>query len=154
MGVEGAFAELTGQQATHKERERFCRLRDALSIVMTLEYYDSFWRACAAGFAGQAAKATERAPPSPPQHRRMPPRRSPPSRPKWPRQASRWRAVSPIGPWPRTPWPDGRQGDWLVRRRRLRGRHLGVRRAGGEVDLSRNRARPAALFFSKRRNRS
>ncbi|MGD0679007.1 MAG: hypothetical protein ABSC94_26680 [Polyangiaceae bacterium] len=70
MSVEDAFAKLTGRQATQEERERLYRLRDALglrdndafwSIVMALEYYDSFWRAYPAQFAKQAADTIERA---------------------------------------------------------------------------------------------
>jgi hypothetical protein len=68
--VEGAFAKLTGRQASEEQRERFYRLRDALglrdndafwSIVVALEYYDSFLRQYPAQFAEASARAIENA---------------------------------------------------------------------------------------------
>ena len=53
MTVEETFAKVVGRHASQEERERLYRLRDALglrdndafwSIVMALEYYDSFFR--------------------------------------------------------------------------------------------------------------
>jgi hypothetical protein len=68
--LESAFAKLTGRQASEEQRERFYRLRDALglrdndafwSIVMALEYYDSFLRQYPAQFAEASASAIENA---------------------------------------------------------------------------------------------
>ena len=65
MGVESAFAKLTGREASEQEREQLYRLRDALglhdndafwSIVMALEHYDSFFRA----YPAQLAEVTGR----------------------------------------------------------------------------------------------
>jgi hypothetical protein len=62
--VESAFAKLTGRSASEEQRERFYHLRDALglrdndafwSIVMALEYYDSFLRQYPAQFAEASA---------------------------------------------------------------------------------------------------
>jgi hypothetical protein len=48
--IEETFAKVVGRHASDEERQRLCRLRDALglrdndafwSIVMALEYYDS-----------------------------------------------------------------------------------------------------------------
>ena len=53
MSVEETFAKVVGRHASEEERQRLYRLRDALglrdndafwSIVMALEYYDSFFR--------------------------------------------------------------------------------------------------------------
>jgi hypothetical protein len=68
--VEEAFVKLVGREASEEERARLHRLREALglrdndafwSIVMALEYYDSFWRAYPAQFAQRAAETIERA---------------------------------------------------------------------------------------------
>jgi len=68
--VESAFAKLTGRSASEEQRERFYHLRDALglrdndafwSIVMALEYYDSFLRQYPAQFAEASACAIENA---------------------------------------------------------------------------------------------
>ena len=65
MSVEEAFAKVVGRHASDEERQRLYRLRDALglrdndafwSIVMALEYYDSFFRK----YPAQLAKHTER----------------------------------------------------------------------------------------------
>jgi hypothetical protein len=70
VSVEEAFAKLVGRQASEEERARLHRLREALglrdndafwSIVMALEYYDSFWRTYPAQFAERAAETIERA---------------------------------------------------------------------------------------------
>jgi hypothetical protein len=53
VSVEETFAKVVGRHASDEERRRLYRLRDALglrdndafwSIVMALEYYDSFFR--------------------------------------------------------------------------------------------------------------
>jgi len=70
MSVENAFAKLTGRPASPAERERLYRLRDALglrdndafwSIVMALEYYDSFWRKYPEQLAEESARSLENA---------------------------------------------------------------------------------------------
>jgi len=70
VSVDDAFAKLTGRQATPEQRERLYRLRDALglrdndafwSIVMALEYYDSFLRQYPAQFAELAESTIESA---------------------------------------------------------------------------------------------
>jgi hypothetical protein len=70
VSVEDAFTKLVGRQASELERERLYRLRDALglhendafwSIVMALEYYDSFFRQYPAELAEQTARCIENA---------------------------------------------------------------------------------------------
>ena len=70
MSVEEAFAKVVGRQASHEERARLYRLRDALglrdndafwSIVMALEHYDSFFRAYPEKLAEQTARTIESA---------------------------------------------------------------------------------------------
>jgi hypothetical protein len=70
VSLEDAFAKVVGRSASEEERARLYRLREALglrdndafwSIVMALEYYDSFFRAYPAKFAQQAASTIERA---------------------------------------------------------------------------------------------
>jgi hypothetical protein len=68
--LEDSFAKVVGRRASEEECARLYRLRDALglqdndafwSIVMALEYYDSFFRAYPAQFAEHAANTIERA---------------------------------------------------------------------------------------------
>jgi hypothetical protein len=68
--VETAFAKLMGRQPSEQERDRLYRLRDALqlqdndafwSIVMALDYYDSFFRQYPAQLAQVTEKALEHA---------------------------------------------------------------------------------------------
>jgi hypothetical protein len=68
--LEDAFAKVVGRRASEEECARLYRLRDALglqdndafwSIVMALEYYDSFFRTYPAQFAEQAASTIESA---------------------------------------------------------------------------------------------
>ena len=70
MSVEEAFAKVVGRQTSDEERARLYRLRDALglrdndafwSIVMALEYYDSFFRAYPEKLAEETARAIENA---------------------------------------------------------------------------------------------
>jgi hypothetical protein len=70
VSVEEAFAKVVGRQASHEERARLYRLRDALglqdndafwSIVMALEHYDSFFRAYPEKLAEQTARSIESA---------------------------------------------------------------------------------------------
>ena len=65
MNLEETFAKVVGRHASDEERQRLYRLRDALglrdndafwSIVMALEYYDSFFRR----YPAQLAEHTER----------------------------------------------------------------------------------------------
>jgi hypothetical protein len=65
VSVEETFAKVVGRHASDEERQRLYRLRDALglrdndafwSIVMALEYYDSFFRR----YPAQLAEYTER----------------------------------------------------------------------------------------------
>ena len=65
VSLEETFAKVTGRHASDDERQRLYRLRDALglrdndafwSIVMALEYYDSFFRR----YPAELAKHTER----------------------------------------------------------------------------------------------
>ncbi|MDP9148495.1 MAG: hypothetical protein M3O36_00925 [Myxococcota bacterium] len=65
MSVEETFAKVVGRHASDEERQRLYRLRDALglrdndafwSIVMALEYYDSFFRQ----YPAQLAEHTQR----------------------------------------------------------------------------------------------
>jgi hypothetical protein len=65
VSVEETFAKLVGRHASDEEQQRLYRLRDALglrdndafwSIVMALEYYDSFFQQ----YPAQLAKHTER----------------------------------------------------------------------------------------------
>jgi len=65
VNVEDAFAKVVGRHASEEERARLYRLRDALglqdndafwSIVMALEYYDSFFRR----YPGELAEETRR----------------------------------------------------------------------------------------------
>ena len=65
VSVEETFAKVVGRHASDEERQRLYRLRDALglrdndafwSIVMALEYYDSFFRR----YPAQLAEHTER----------------------------------------------------------------------------------------------
>jgi hypothetical protein len=65
VSVDEAFAKVVGRQASEEERARLYRLRDALglhdndafwSIVMALEYYDSFFRR----YPAELAQYTER----------------------------------------------------------------------------------------------
>jgi hypothetical protein len=65
VSLEETFAKVVGRQASDDERRRFYRLRDALglrdndafwSIVMALEYYDSFFRR----YPAELAEYTER----------------------------------------------------------------------------------------------
>lgn len=65
MSLEETFAKVVGRRASDEERQRLYRLRDALglrdndafwSIVMALEYYDSFFRR----YPAQLAECTER----------------------------------------------------------------------------------------------
>jgi hypothetical protein len=66
--IEEAFAKVVGRPASEPERERLHRLRDALglrdndafwSIVMALEYYDSFFRQYPARLAEQTSRCIE-----------------------------------------------------------------------------------------------
>jgi hypothetical protein len=71
--VEETFAKIVGRHASDEERQRLYRLRDALglrdndafwSIVMALEYYDSFFRrylALSSRSTRNAASRTQRA---------------------------------------------------------------------------------------------
>jgi hypothetical protein len=68
--VEAAFVKLVGRQPSGQERDRLYRLRDALqledndafwSIVMALDYYDSFFRQYPAQLAAVTERALERA---------------------------------------------------------------------------------------------
>jgi hypothetical protein len=70
VSVEEAFAKVVGRQTSDEERARLYRLRDALglrdndafwSIVMALEYYDSFFRAYPEKLAEETARAIENA---------------------------------------------------------------------------------------------
>ena len=70
MNIDEAFAKVVGRQAAPAERERLYRLREALglrdndafwSIVMALEYYDSFFRQYPAELAEQTARCIENA---------------------------------------------------------------------------------------------
>ena len=65
MSIEETFAKVVGRHASDEERQRLYRLRDALglhdndafwSIVMALEYYDSFFRR----YPAELAEYTER----------------------------------------------------------------------------------------------
>ncbi len=65
MSLEETFAKVVGRPASDEERQRLYRLRDALglrdndafwSIVMALEYYDSFFRR----YPAELAEYTER----------------------------------------------------------------------------------------------
>jgi hypothetical protein len=65
VSVEETFAKVVARRAAEEERQRLYRLRDALgirdndafwSIVMALEYYDSFFRQ----YPAQLAEHTER----------------------------------------------------------------------------------------------
>ena len=65
MSLEETFAKIVGRHASDEERQRLYRLRDALglrdndafwSIVMALEYYDSFFRR----YPAELAECTER----------------------------------------------------------------------------------------------
>jgi hypothetical protein len=65
VSVEETFAKVVGRHASDEERQRLYRLRDALglrdndafwSIVMALEYYDSFFRR----YPAQLAEYTKR----------------------------------------------------------------------------------------------
>jgi len=65
VSVEETFAKVVGRHASDEERQRLYRLRDALglrdndafwSIVMALEYYDSFFRR----YPAELAEHTER----------------------------------------------------------------------------------------------
>ena len=65
MSLEETFATIVGRHASDEERQRLYRLRDALglrdndafwSIVMALEYYDSFFRR----YPAELAECTER----------------------------------------------------------------------------------------------
>jgi hypothetical protein len=68
MTLEDTFAKVVGRQASEPERARLHQLRDALglrdndafwSIVMALEYYDSFFRRYPAELAEQTARCLE-----------------------------------------------------------------------------------------------
>jgi hypothetical protein len=70
VNIDEAFAKVVGRQAAPAERERLYRLREALglrdndafwSIVMALEYYDSFFRQYPAELAEQTARCIESA---------------------------------------------------------------------------------------------
>jgi hypothetical protein len=65
VSLEETFAKIVGRHASDEERQRLYRLRDALglrdndafwSIVMALEYYDSFFRR----YPAELAECTER----------------------------------------------------------------------------------------------
>jgi hypothetical protein len=70
VSVEETFAKVVGRHASEEERQRLYRLRDALglgdndafwSIVMALEYYDSFFRQYPTQLATCAALAKTQA---------------------------------------------------------------------------------------------
>ena len=68
VSVEETFAKVVGRQASDEERQRLYRLREALglrdndafwSIVMALEYYDSFFRQYPAQLAAHTQRCIE-----------------------------------------------------------------------------------------------
>ncbi len=68
MTLEETFAKIVGRHASDEERQRLYRLRDALglrdndafwSIVMALEYYDSFFRRYPAELAAHTERCIE-----------------------------------------------------------------------------------------------
>ena len=70
MNIDEAFTRVVGRPATEEQRDRLHRLREALglrdndafwSIVMALEYYDSFFRQYPAELAEQTARCIENA---------------------------------------------------------------------------------------------
>jgi hypothetical protein len=70
VSIEEAFAKVVGRPASEPERDRLHRLRDALglrdndafwSIVMALEYYDSFFRQYPTELAEQTRRCIESA---------------------------------------------------------------------------------------------
>jgi hypothetical protein len=70
VSLEEAFAKVVGRPPSEPERDRLHRLREALglrdndafwSIVMALEYYDSFFRRYPAQLADETGRCIERA---------------------------------------------------------------------------------------------